>query len=68
MKRTAWIIVLALSMAGIYAGAESDDDYTRIARISYMEGNVSFQGATDVDWTAASINFPLQPGDMIYSG
>lgn len=68
MKRTAWIIVLAFSMAGIYAWADSDDEYTRIARISYMEGNVSFQGATDVDWTAASINFPLQPGDRIYTG
>jgi len=68
MKRSIWIIVLTFSMAGIYAWAESDDDYTRIARISYMEGYVSFQGSTDVDWTAASINFPLQPGDRIYTG
>jgi hypothetical protein len=45
-----------------------DDSYTRIARLSYIEGNVSFQHSSDVDWSAASINFPLEPGDRIYVG
>ncbi|MEJ2108520.1 MAG: FecR domain-containing protein [Acidobacteriota bacterium] len=69
MKRHILAIVLVFSMAGTCAWAASnEDDYTRIARISYMDGNVSFQGIEDVDWSAAAINFPLQPGDRIYTG
>jgi hypothetical protein len=45
-----------------------DQNYTRIARLSYVEGNVSFQHGSDVDWSAASINMPLEPGDRLYTG
>ena len=40
----------------------------RLARLSYIEGNVSYQHAADVDWSAASVNLPLEPGDRIYTG
>ena len=33
-----------------------------------MDGHVSFQHPNEVDWTAASVNMALQPGDRIYSG
>ncbi len=49
------------------ASARSDD-YARIARLSFIEGHVSFQHPNEVDWTDASINLALQPGDRIYSG
>jgi hypothetical protein len=69
MTRYVLCILLVLSLANVVAWAEPDDYiYERIARISYMEGNVSFQHTSDVDWTAASINLPLQPGDRIYTG
>jgi hypothetical protein len=45
-----------------------NDSYSRLARLSYLEGNVSFLHASDNDWLAASVNFPLQPGDRIYTG
>lgn len=45
-----------------------DDEYTRIARLSYVDGNVSFQHSSDTDWSAASINLPMEPGDRIYTG
>ncbi len=59
---TAWMALLPA-----LAGA-SDEDYTRMARLSYIEGQVSFQHASDADWTAASINLPLEPWDRIYTG
>jgi hypothetical protein len=69
MTRYILCILLVMSMANVVAWAEPDDYiYDRIARISYMEGYVSFQHTSDVDWTAASINLPLQPGDRIYTG
>jgi hypothetical protein len=58
---------LALFLLTIPAFAE-DDRYMRLSRISYLEGNVSYQRAPDVDWSAASINMPLEPGDRIYTG
>jgi hypothetical protein len=69
MARYLLSVILAMSVAGCVAYAGTDDDeYIRVARISYMEGHVSFQHTSDVDWTAASINLPLQPGDRIYTG
>jgi hypothetical protein len=69
MTRYALYVILAMSMANFFAWAEPEDDsYTRIARISYMEGPVSFQNTSDVDWTAAAVNLPLQLGDRIYTG
>ena len=68
MTRYVFLIIIVLSMTNLVAWAEPDSDYIRIARISYMEGDVSFQNTADVDWTAASINLPLQPGDRIYTG
>jgi hypothetical protein len=48
--------------------ASADTGYARIARLSYVEGHVTFQHPNEVDWTDASINLALQPGDRIYTG
>ncbi|HYK88644.1 MAG TPA: DUF6600 domain-containing protein [Acidobacteriota bacterium] len=47
--------------------AGEGDDYFRLARLSYLDGHVSFQHSGNADWSAASINMPLQPGDRIYT-
>lgn len=61
---TAWVaLVPTLAVA-----SGEDDDYTRMARLSYIEGNVGFQHASDADWSAASVNMPLEPWDRIYTG
>ncbi|MBP1608176.1 MAG: hypothetical protein H6Q04_411 [Acidobacteria bacterium] len=48
--------------------ADANDQYARMARISYLSGHVGFQHAGDADWSAASVNMPLQVGDRIYTG
>jgi hypothetical protein len=69
MTRKFIFFLLSISLAVLTARASSDDgSYTRIARLSYIEGQVSFQHTSDVDWSTASINLPLQPGDRIYTG
>jgi len=40
----------------------------RVARLSHVEGHVSFQHAGDPDWNAASMNMALMPADRIYTG
>jgi len=68
MTRRILFLLLSLSLAGAaWAKPQEKDDYTRLARLSYIEGNVSYQHATDVDWAAASINLPLEPGDRVYT-
>jgi len=67
MPRKVLFFVLVFAFCSFYGVAGPQDDF-RIARLSYLEGHVSFQHTDEVDWTAASINLPLQPGDRVYTG
>jgi hypothetical protein len=67
MARKLIFLALTLCLFSFYGMAQTKD-YYRIARLSYLEGKVSFQHTDEVDWTAASINLALQPGDRIYTG
>jgi hypothetical protein len=58
-------LILLLQSNGAIAGS---GDYSRLARVSYLDGRVSFQHPNEVDWTAASVNMALQPEDRIYTG
>jgi ferric-dicitrate binding protein FerR (iron transport regulator) len=64
-KLTVGLALLAFAGSGAIAGSGGDD---RIARLSYLEGHVSFQHAGEVDWNAASVNLALQAADRIYTG
>ena len=66
MRRLSFIL-LAFFLIGFVANATEGDD-ARLARLSYLEGRVSFQAGNDVDWAAASINMALQPSDRVYTG
>lgn len=69
MTRRLECFLLAAFLIGLAAVAyPADGDYMRLARLSHIEGHVSFQYASDVEWSAASINMPLEPGDRIYTG
>jgi flagellar biosynthesis GTPase FlhF len=47
--------------------ADTDDPPTRVARLAYLEGSISFQpGGTD-EWVAAPLNRPITTGDKIWS-
>lgn len=51
----------------VLARADIDDPPTRVARLAYVDGAVSFQpGGTD-DWFTAPLNRPLTTGDKIWS-
>ena len=38
------------------------------ARVSYLHGEVSFWRPGASDWTPATLNTPLEPGDVFYTG
>ena len=49
-------------------GNAADNSYIQLTRISFMEGNVSYQRVPDEEWAAMGVNMPLEPGDRIYTG
>src|SRR6266700_327319 len=59
-------LVLALS-AALSAGIAWADPPTRIARLSYFSGTVSFSPAGDDEWAHAILNRPIITGDRLWS-
>ncbi len=69
MTRRLFFFPLFGLLAGLTAWTSPEDErYTRLARISYIEGYVSFQHTAEAEWAAANVNLPLVPGDRIYTG
>lgn len=61
---TASVLVLALPQRA--AAQDGDDPPSRVARLSYMQGSVSFQPAGESDWVLATLNRPLTTGDKLW--
>jgi hypothetical protein len=47
--------------------AQQDDPPSRVARLGYMEGSVSFQPAGEPDWVQAVANRPMTTGDKLWA-
>jgi len=61
------IALAATLFAPQRAAADEDDPPSRVARLSYTHGNVSFNpGGTD-DWVAAPVNRPITTGDKLWT-
>ncbi len=58
-------VALLLSFAG--AASAQDDPSTRVARLGFIEGSVSFQPAGTQDWVDANPNRPLTTGDNLWA-
>jgi len=63
------ILMATLSVAfGQRAAAQDQDDPPgRVARLSYMEGSVSFQPAGEDEWVDAVPNRPMTTGDKVWA-
>jgi len=46
---------------------DPDDPPSRVARLGYMEGSVSFQPAGETDWVGAVPNRPMTTGDQLWT-
>jgi hypothetical protein len=46
---------------------DADDPPTRVARVSYLRGSVSFEPAGTQDWVDATVNRPMTTGDQLWS-
>jgi hypothetical protein len=50
-----------------FSGSASADPPSRVARLGYMTGAVSFSPAGENDWVQATINRPLTTGDRLWA-
>src|SRR3984957_2104011 len=70
-----WLALLAgllVSTALIQPGSAQDQDQqddppSRVARLGYLQGSVSFQPAGETDWVQAVPNRPMSTGDMLWT-
>jgi hypothetical protein len=56
-----------LMVAGAATMCAQDDPPSRVARLNFLEGSVSFQAAGHDDWAAATPNYPLTVGDHLWA-
>src|SRR5215469_4993135 len=67
-----WMSLISVALA-VYllapqrAAADEDDPPSRVARLAYASGNVSFNPAGTDDWVAAVVNRPMTTGDKLWS-
>jgi hypothetical protein len=60
-------LAVALFVSQRAAADDNDDPPSRVARLSYTQGNVSFEPAGTDDWVSAVINRPITTGDRLWS-
>ncbi|HEY6271325.1 MAG TPA: DUF6600 domain-containing protein [Terriglobales bacterium] len=58
---------LACATLASRAFGQDTDPPNRVARVSYLNGAVSFQASGEDQWNQATLNYPLTTGDRIYT-
>ncbi|HET9033262.1 MAG TPA: DUF6600 domain-containing protein [Dokdonella sp.] len=64
-RRSVWLVPILL-LLGV-AGQALADPPSRVARLSYLSGDVSMQPAGIEQWSQAHLNRPLITGDTLYT-
>jgi hypothetical protein len=70
MKNSLFLMSLPailIAVSSVATAQDPDDPPSRVARISYVTGPVSFQPGSVDQWTNASPNYPMTTGDSLYS-
>ena len=68
-----WMSLVSIALAVLLfaveraSAADDDDPPSRVARLAYTSGNVSFNPAGTDDWVAAVVNRPMTTGDKLWS-
>jgi len=60
------VVVMMAFFAPQQAAADDDDPPSRVARLGYLHGPVSFEPAGTDDWVDAVVNRPMTTGDKLW--
>jgi len=61
------VALLFSGLATVHAQDQDQDPSARVARASYLQGEVSFRPGNVDDWTSATLNYPLTTGDHLWT-
>src|SRR6516162_11424682 len=61
------LLLMAVLLAPQRALADDDDPPSRVARLGYTHGAISFQPAGTDDWVNAVVNRPITTGDKLWA-
>ncbi|HLJ26468.1 MAG TPA: DUF6600 domain-containing protein [Candidatus Angelobacter sp.] len=76
MKTTAWcanffgragLVLCVFVLAVVGSASAFDDPPIRVARLNYVQGEVSFQPGGESDWGWATVNRPMTAGDSLWT-
>src|SRR5215813_4096158 len=62
-----WLVVLCSAAALFVSAGAYADPPSRVARLTQIEGSVSFSPAGEEEWTIADANRPVTTGDRVWS-
>ena len=65
-RTTLWILLSLLLCGGVARAEDEIDPPDRVARLSFINGNVSLAPADSDDWADALLNRPITTGDRIW--
>ena len=65
LRNRAFALIASIAVAAFSSLAAADPP-SRVARLGYMSGDVSFSPAGVNDWVRASVNRPLTTGDRLW--
>src|SRR6201996_4337845 len=60
-------VAACLALFPLASAAQDDDPPSQAGRLSLVNGTVSIQPAGTQDWGQASLNYPVGPGDRIFT-
>ena len=66
-RLTLFTLLVAIASYALPVLADDDDPPSRVARLAYAQGSVSFQPAGTDDWVTAGLNRPATTGDKLWS-
>ena len=64
---TLIIVAVVMVTVGQSTVAADSDPSSRVARLNYLRGSVSFQPAGEPDWVSAIVNRPITTGDRLWA-
>jgi hypothetical protein len=69
VRRISGFAAISLLALPILLGgaARADDPPTRVGRVSYLSGTVSFHAADQDQWSAATLNYPVIAGNAFWT-
>jgi hypothetical protein len=67
MRNVAVVLTLLASTILLPPASVADDSEARVARVSYVSGDVSYQRGDDEGWNSLRVNTPLVTGDAFYA-